>query len=75
VLGGLGWVGNVPNPGYPVNLMKVLPYVCDLGVSLVLKVKKRVPLVHQLSVSLLLLFNLYRPGMPLAPLILSIHCS
>jgi len=66
---------NVPNPGYPANPTKVLPYDCDLGVSLVLKVKKRVPLVHQLSVSLLFLFNLYRPGMSLAPLILSMHCS
>ena len=37
--GGLGWVGNVPNPGYLANPMKVLPYDCDPGVSLILKVK------------------------------------
>ena len=47
--GGLGWVGNVPNPGNPANMMKVLTSNCDLGVSLVLKIRKRVPLAHQLS--------------------------
>ena len=59
----MGWVGNVPNPGYPANPTKVLPYDCNPGVSLVLMVKKRIELVHWLSVSLLFLLNLYRPGM------------
>ena len=30
-LSGLGWVGNVPDPGCPANLTKVLPYHCELS--------------------------------------------
>ena len=48
-LSGLGWVGNLPNLGNLVNLTRVLSYNCNLGVSRVLKIRKRVPLAHHLA--------------------------